>query len=399
MARRRKKQESPSINFLAAAEAISKEKGIDREEICEVVEQALASAYKKSSKNNYDLTVSIDRTTGNINAYYARTIVEEVKNPSTEISLKEAKVLEPDAAVGGEIRTKVETKDFSRIATQNAKQQIIQKMKEAERKIISEKYMNKKDEMVTGIIHRDEYRDVKRKVGGQTVIEQNRVLYVNIGKAEGILTSQNQIAGEHYYTGMRLKVYVVDVNPTPRGPQIILSRTHKNLIKRLFEEEVSEVAEGVVEIKSVSREAGSRSKMAVWTDDEHVDPVGTCIGPKGMRIQNILNEIGNEKIDIIKWDEDPVKYIKNALAPADVISVKILETEENGRNSALAVVDDSQLSLAIGKDGQNVRLAARLTGWKIDIKSKSKMEELEREELELAEEGETAEESEQLDIE
>ena len=398
MARGRKKQESQTINFLAAADAISKDKGIDREEICVLVEQALASAYKKSSKNNYDLTVNIDRVTGEIKASYSKTIVEEVTNPATEISLKEALALDKDAQIGGEIVTKVDTRDFSRIATQNAKQQIIQKLKEAERKIISETYMSKKDEMVMGVIHRDEYRDFKRKVGGQTVIEQNRVLYVNVGKAEGILNSQNQVPNEHYYTGMRLKVYVVDVNPTPRGPQIILSRTHKNLIKRLFEEEVTEVADGTVEIKSVSREAGSRSKMAVYTEDEHIDPVGTCIGPKGLRIQNVLNEIGSEKIDIIKWDEDPVRYIKNALAPADVISVKILETEEEGRNSALAVVDDSQLSLAIGKDGQNVRLAARLTGWKIDIKSKSSMDQL-KEELEVTEAAQEATEEEQLDLE
>lgn len=398
MARGRKKQESQTINFLAAADAISKDKGIDREEICVLVEQALASAYKKSSKNNYDLTVNIDRVTGEIKASYSKTIVEEVTNPATEISLKEALALDKDAQIGGEIVTKVDTRDFSRIATQNAKQQIIQKLKEAERKIISETYMSKKDEMVMGVIHRDEYRDFKRKVGGQTVIEQNRVLYVNVGKAEGILNSQNQVPNEHYYTGMRLKVYVVDVNPTPRGPQIILSRTHKNLIKRLFEEEVTEVADGTVEIKSVSREAGSRSKMAVYTEDEHIDPVGTCIGPKGLRIQNVLNEIGSEKIDIIKWDEDPVRYIKNALAPADVISVTILETEEEGRNSALAVVDDSQLSLAIGKDGQNVRLAARLTGWKIDIKSKSSMDQL-KEELEVTEAAQEATEEEQLDLE
>lgn len=398
MARGRRKQESQTINFLAAADAISKDKGIDREEICVLVEQALASAYKKSSKNNYDLTVNIDRVTGEIKASYSKTIVEEVSNPATEISLKEALALDKDAQIGGEIVTKVDTRDFSRIATQNAKQQIIQKLKEAERKIISETYMSKKDEMVMGVIHRDEYRDFKRKVGGQTVIEQNRVLYVNVGKAEGILNSQNQVPNEHYYTGMRLKVYVVDVNPTPRGPQIILSRTHKNLIKRLFEEEVTEVADGTVEIKSVSREAGSRSKMAVYTEDEHIDPVGTCIGPKGLRIQNVLNEIGSEKIDIIKWDEDPVRYIKNALAPADVISVKILETEEEGRNSALAVVDDSQLSLAIGKDGQNVRLAARLTGWKIDIKSKSSMDQL-KEELEVTEAAQEATEEEQLDLE
>ena len=396
---RRKKQESQTINFLAAAEAISKEKGIDREEICVVVEQALASAYKKSSKNSYELDVKIDRVTGDINASYSRTIVEEVTNPSTEISLKEALALDKNAEVGGEIVTPVDTKDFSRIATQNAKQQIIQKLKEAERKVISETYMNKKDEMVVGVIHRDEYRDVKRKIGGQTVIEQHRVLYVNVGKAEGILNSQNQIENEHYYTGMRLKVYVVDVKPTPKGPQIILSRTHKGLIKRLFEEEVAEVADGTVEIKSISREAGSRSKMAVYTSDEHIDPVGTCIGPKGLRIQNVLNEIGNEKIDIIKWDEDPVRYIKNALAPADVISVQILETDEEGRNSALAVVDDSQLSLAIGKDGQNVRLAARLTGWKIDIKSRSSMEQLRQESLEIEEAVEEPDQEDQLELE
>ena len=189
------------------------------------------------------------------------------------------------------------------------------------------------------------------------------------------MNSQNQVKSEHYHPGMRLKVYVADVIITTRGPQIILSRTHPGLVKRLFEEEVAEIADGIVEIKSISREAGSRSKLAVYSEDEQIDPVGTCIGPKGIRIQNVLNEIGEEKIDIIKWSEDPVEYIKNALAPAEVLRVDILQTEENdGKNSAMVVVDDSQLSLAIGKDGQNVRLAARLTGWKIDIKSKSKFE-------------------------
>ena len=198
------------------------------------------------------------------------------------------------------------------------------------------------------------------------------------------MNSQNQVRSEHYHPGMRLKVYVSDVILTPKGPQIILSRTHPGLIRRLFEEEVAEISDGIVEIKSISREAGSRSKMAVYTADDQIDPVGTCIGPKGFRIQNVLNEIGDEKIDIIKYSEDPVEYIKNALAPADVLRVDILQTEEeDGKNSAAVVVDDSQLFLAIGKDGQNVRLAARLTGWKIDIKSKSSVQEEIKDDIEV----------------
>ncbi len=354
---------------------IKKSKGIDKEEIIVAVEQALVAAYKKDTRTNVDLVVNINRVSGAIDAFYSKEIVEEVEDEDKEISLHEALVLDKNAILGGNVVTHIDPKGFGRIATQNAKQLIIQKLKESERNIISDTFMKKKDEMVTGVIQREEYKDIKKMIHGEPVIEQNRIIHIDLGKAEGIMNSQNQVKAEHYHPGMRLKVYVSDVIITPRGPQIILSRTHPGLVRRLFEEEVAEIADGIVEIKSISREAGSRSKLAVYTSDEQIDPVGTCIGPKGFRIQNVLNEIGDEKIDVIKWSEDPVEYIKNALAPAEVLKVDILQTEEaDGKNVAMVVVDDTQLSLAIGKDGQNVRLAARLTGWKIDIKSKSQFD-------------------------
>lgn len=376
MARKKKQEADHSLkDFIEALDEINKSKGIDKEEIIVAVEQALVAAYKKDTRSNVDLVVNINRTTGAIDAFYSKEIVEEVEDEDKEISLHEALVLDKSAVLGGSVITHIDPKGFGRIATQNAKQLIIQKLKESERNIISNTFMKKKDEMVSGVIQREEYKEVKKMIHGEPVIEQNRIIHIDLGKAEGIMNSQNQVKSEHYHPGMRLKVYVADVIITTRGPQIILSRTHPGLVKRLFEEEVAEISDGVVEIKSISREAGSRSKLAVYSEDEQIDPVGTCIGPKGIRIQNVLNEIGEEKIDIIKWSEDPVEYIKNALAPAEVLKVDILQTEENdGKNSAMVVVDDSQLSLAIGKDGQNVRLAARLTGWKIDIKSKSKFE-------------------------
>lgn len=374
MARKKTKADNSLRDFISALDEINKTKGIDKEEIITAIEAAMSVAYKKDTKSNVEVTVNINRETGKITAFSSRQIVEEVEDPDTQISIKEALTLSQDAQIGGELITKIDPKGFGRIATQNAKQLIIQKLKESERNIISDSFSKQKDEMISGYIQREEYREVKKMVNGEPVIEQQRIIHVDLGKAEGILNYINQVKGEHYHPGMRLKVYVADVIVTPKGPQIILSRTHPGLIKRLFEEEVVEIAEGLVEIKSISREAGSRSKIAVYTSDEQIDPVGTCIGPKGFRIQNVLKEIGEEKIDIIKWNEDPKEYIKNALAPANVLNVEILEETEEKR-VARVVVDDSQLSLAIGKDGQNVRLAARLTGWKIDIKSKSKFEE------------------------
>ena len=385
MARKKKQAEDNSFkDFIEALDEINKTKGIDKEEIIVAVEQALVAAYKKDTRTNVDLVVNINRVSGAIDAFYSKQIVEEVEDEDREISLHEALVLDKSAVLGASMVTHIDPKGFGRIATQNAKQLIIQKLKESERNIISNTFMKKKDEMVTGVIQRGEYKEMRKMVHGEPIKEQNRIIHIDLGKAEGIMNSQNQVRSEHYHPGMRLKVYVSDVILTPKGPQIILSRTHPGLIRRLFEEEVAEISDGIVEIKSISREAGSRSKMAVYTADDQIDPVGTCIGPKGFRIQNVLNEIGDEKIDIIKYSEDPVEYIKNALAPADVLRVDILQTEEeDGKNSAAVVVDDSQLSLAIGKDGQNVRLAARLTGWKIDIKSKSSVQEEIKDDIEV----------------
>lgn len=377
MARRKsKKVEDTSLkDFIEALNEISKTKGINKDEIIEAVESAIVLAYKKDSKTDEEVIVNINPETGALKIYSTKEIVEEVEDADTQISLDEVREYDSTAEIGDTVQFDIEPKDFGRIATQNAKQLIIQKLKESERNIVSETFMKKKDEMITGHIQREEYRDTRKMVDGEPVFEQQKIIHIDLGKAEGIMNSVNQVKGEHYHPGMRLKVYVADVIITPRGPQIILSRTHPGLIKRLFEEEVVEIDEGVVEIKSVAREAGSRTKIAVSSNEKQIDPVGTCIGPKGFRIQNILRELGNEKIDIIKWSKDPKEYIKNALAPANVLKVIVNETEdEDGRNAATVVVEDSQLSLAIGKDGQNVRLAARLTGWKIDIKSQSDYE-------------------------
>ncbi len=372
MAKKSAVKENPLKDFIEALDEISKTKGIDKEEIILAVESAMVVAYKKDTKSEEDVRVNIDRNSGVIDVYSVREVVEEVSDEDLEISVEEAKEIDPHVELGDSVQTKIEPRDFGRIATQNAKQLIIQKIKESERNIVSDNFSKKKDEILTGFIQREEYRDVKKTVDGQTVIEKQKIIHIDLGKAEGILNNVNQVKSEIYYPGMRLKVYLADVNITPKGPQIILSRTHPGLVKRLFENEVSEIADGTVEIKAISREAGSRTKMAVHSDNPKIDPVGTCIGPKGFRIQNIINEIGDEKIDIIKWSDDPMEYIKNALSPASVISVEI-ENEEEKKMSV--VVSEDQLSLAIGKDGQNVRLAARLTGYKIDIKSSMKLSE------------------------
>ncbi len=368
MARKKKEKIDTSlVDFIEALEEINKTKGIDKEIIIEAVEAAMVMAYKKNSKTNEDVEVNIDRNTGQMRVFTIKEVVSEVTDEDKQISLEEARKTYEEIEEGDRIETDIEPKTFGRIATQNAKQLIIQKLKDAERTMISEEFLQKKDEMLTGFIQREEYKEVRTGING--VSERQVIIHVDLGRAEGIINHANQVKSESYYPGMRLKVYVSDVIVTPRGPQIILSRTHSGLVKRLFEEEVIEISEGIVEIKSIAREAGSRTKMAVFSLDPQVDPVGTCIGPKGFRIQNVLREIGDEKVDVIKWSKDPEEFIKNALSPASVLKIDILE--EDGKQYARAIVEDSQLSLAIGKDGQNVRLAARVTGWKIDIKSKS----------------------------
>lgn len=343
-------------DFIDALDEIQRIKGIDKEELICAVEAALISAYKKDYKGGQNVKVEIDRETGIMTVFTLKTVVEEVENPLEEISLADAQAINSEHVLEDIVEIEIDPKDFGRVAAQNAKQLILQRIKEAERNMIFDTYFEKKDELVTGTVQRVEKSDV----------------YVNLGKTEGIMNYLNQIPSEHYYPGMRIKVYITDVIKTNKGPQIFLSRSHPGLIKRLFEFEIPEIYDGSIEIMSISREAGNRTKIAVLSKEEGVDAVGACVGHKGTRIQNILTEIGDERIDVVEYSEDPEIYIKNALNPA---TAKIVKTNEEER-SALVVVDDSQLSLAIGKDGQNVRLAAKLSGWKIDIKNEEQYAEL-----------------------
>ena len=359
-------------DFIDALDEIQRIKGIDKEELICAVEAALISAYKKDYKGGQNVKVEIDRETGVMTVFTLKTVVEEVENPLEEISLADAQVLNSEYELEDIVEIEIDPKDFGRVAAQNAKQLILQRIKEAERNMIFDTYFEKKDELVTGTVQRVEKSDV----------------YVNLGKTEGIMNYLNQIPSEHYYPGMRIKVYITDVIKTNKGPQIFLSRSHPGLIKRLFEFEIPEIYDGSIEIMSISREAGNRTKIAVLSKEEGIDAVGACVGHKGTRIQNILTEIGDERIDVVEYSEDPEVYIKNALNPA---TAKIVKTNEEER-SALVVVDDSQLSLAIGKDGQNVRLAAKLSGWKIDIKNEEQYAELMDEPVEDESAGETKKE-------
>ncbi len=343
-------------NFMEALDEIERTKGIDKEEIISAVEAALVSAYKRDYKGAQNVRVEIDRETGETDVYAQREVVEEMTDELNEISLEEAKKLSLAYELGDMVEFAVDPMDFGRVAAQNAKQLILQRLKESERNIVFDTYLEKKDEIITGSVQRTDRNNV----------------YVNLGKAEGTMNFQNQMPGEQYFSGMRLKVYVSDVVKTNKGSQIYVSRTHPMLIKRLFEMEIPEIFDGVVEIKSIAREAGSRTKIAVYAQNPDIDAVGACVGQKGMRIQNILNELVFERIDVVLYNDDPVIYIMNAISPAQVIEVKLNEETR----TALVVVDDSQLSLAIGKEGQNVRLAAKLTGWKIDIKTPEQMEEM-----------------------
>lgn len=340
-----------NAEFMQAFEQLGKEKGIAPEVLFDAIEAALISAYKRNFGSAQNVRVSLDRNTGEIHVYARKNVVEEVSDPRLELSLKEAKAIDPRYEVEDVVELEVTPKNFGRIAAQTAKQVVVQRIREAERGMIYEEFSNRESDIVTGIVQR---------------IEQKNV-YIDLGKAEAVLAPSEQIPDEIYKHGDRLKTYIVEVKKTTKGPQILVSRTHPGLLKRLFELEVPEIHDGVVELKSVAREPGLRSKIAVYSRDETVDPVGSCVGHKGMRVQTIVNELKGEKIDIVKWNADPAKYIANALSPARVISVEVHEAEKMSR----VVVPDYQLSLAIGKEGQNARLAAKLTGWKIDIKSES----------------------------
>jgi transcription termination/antitermination protein NusA len=340
-----------NAEFMQAFEQLGKEKGIAPEILFDAIEAALISAYKRNFSSAQNVRVSLDRDSGEIHVYARKTVVDVSKDPRLEITLDEAKAIDPRYELEDVVEMEVTPKNFGRIAAQTAKQVVVQRIREAERGIIYEEFSSRESDIVTGIVQR---------------IEQKNV-YIDLGKAEAILTPSEQIPGEIYRHGDRLKTYIIEVKKTTKGPQILVSRTHPGLLKRLFELEVPEIHDGIVEIKSVAREPGLRSKISVHSRDENVDPVGACVGHKGMRVQTIVNELKGEKIDIVKWNTDPGKYIANALSPAKVVSVDVNETEKTSR----VIVPDYQLSLAIGKEGQNARLAAKLTSWKIDIKSES----------------------------
>lgn len=353
--------------FVGALRELTKEKGICEDLLFTTIQDAMVAAYKKNYANintsAQNVKVDIDRESGEIRVYAQKIVVDEVYDDVTEISLEEAKELSPKNEVDDVVDIEVTPKNFGRVAAQLAKQVVTQRIKEAERSVIYDEYKEKEFDIITGTILR----------------KDKGMVFVNLGKLEGIIGPNEQIPNEEYKFNERLKLYIVEVKNGSKGPQIHVSRTHPGLVKRLFELEVPEIFEGVVEIKSISREAGSRSKIAVYSNDEEVDPMGACVGPKGCRVQSIVNELKNEKIDIIKWSKNPEEFIANALSPAKVLSVSV--NEEN--KSAKVIVDDNQLSLAIGKEGQNVRLAAKLTNWKIDIKSKSQKEALDEEEERL----------------
>ena len=348
-------------DFIRALKELVKEKGISEELIFTTIEDAMVAAYKKNYANAntsaQNVRVSMDRETGEIKVFSQKVVCEEVYDDVTEISLEDAKEIDPRYKEDDIVEIEVTPRNFGRVAAQLAKQVVTQRIKEAERKIIYDEFKEKEKDIIQGIVIR----------------KDKDMVYVDLGKREGVLTVKEQIEGESYNFNDRLKLYIVEVKEGSKGPQIHVSRTHPNLVKRLFELEVPEIFNGTVEIKSISREAGSRSKIAVYSNDESVDPMGACVGPKGTRVQKIVEELKNEKIDIVKRSKEPVEYIANALSPAVVKSVEVDEETK----SAKVVVDDKQLSLAIGKEGQNVRLAAKLTNWKIDINSVSQVENIE----------------------
>ena len=335
--------------FIRAIEELEKEKGISKEVLIEAIELALVSAYKKNYGTSQNVRVSIDNEEGDIDVFMRKDVVEEVTDDLIEISLSDAIEIDPRYVAGDIIEYQVTPRDFGRIAAQTAKQVVVQRIREAERGMVFDDYVNRQGEIATGVVQRI----------------SNETVFVNLGKAEGILAVTEQVPGETYTVNNRIKVYIMDVKKTTKGPQIYLSRSHPGIVKKLFELEVPEIQDGSVEIKNISREAGSRSKIAVYTDDENIDPVGACVGTRGNRVQNIVDELFGEKVDIITYSDDPEVFISKVLSPAKVEKVVLFEDEK----SAIAVVPDYQLSLAIGKEGQNVRLAAKLCGWKIDIKS------------------------------
>jgi len=350
--------ELDGAEFFASIAQIEKEKGIKPGYMIEKITQALTSAYRRDHEGVGDnLTVEANPETGTVRMFLKKDVVEAVDNPGTEISLEEARQSLPRAELGDVVRIEIKPKNFGRIAAQTARQVIIQGIREAEQSMVFDEFTSREHELLTGIITRIDPRSgavsLRITSGGEYT--------------DAYLGANEQVKGESYQEGQRLKVYVVEVRKATRGPQVLISRTHPGLVKRLFESEVPEIYDGTVEVKSIAREAGSRTKLAVWSSDPNVDPIGACVGPRHQRIDNVLSELHGEKVDIIQYSEEVEKYIAAALSPADVISVIPLEEGKSCR----VVVPDEQLSLAIGKEGQNARLAAKLTGYKIDIKPAS----------------------------
>ena len=340
-----------SNELLEALNILEQEKNISKETLLEAIENSLVTACKNHFGKSDNVKVEIDPETCAFSCYQEKTVVDTVEDPVEEISLADAHKVNGNYQLGDIVRVEVKSKEFGRIATQNAKNVILQKIREEERKVIFDEYNSKEKDVVTGVVQRYIGKNVS----------------INLGKADALLTESEQIKGEVFKPTERIKVYILEVKSTSKGPKILVSRTHPDLVKRLFEKEVAEIQDGTVEIKNIVREAGSRTKMAVWSNDKNVDPVGACVGLNGARVNAIVNDLKGEKIDIINWNEDPCVFIENALSPSKVVSVAV-DVEEK---SAEVVVPDYQLSLAIGKEGQNARLAARLTGYKIDIKSES----------------------------
>ena len=343
--------------FIEALNELEKERGIKKDYLLESLEAALVTAYKRNFDSVDNVKVTIDDVTGEIHIYSVRTVVEVSEDPLLEIGLEDAKKIDSNYNIGDVVNLEIRPKDFGRIAAQTAKQVVIQKIREVERDMTYNEYNEKKGEVVTGLI---------QKADGGIVV-------MNLGKLEGVMPNKEQVPTEEYKVNDKIRAYVVDVQRGSKGnPQVIVSRSNKDFVRKLFEFEIPEIYEGLIEIKGISRDAGSRTKVAVYSKNENIDPVGSCVGQKGIRIQNIINELNGEKIDVIEWNQDPAIYIAAALLPAEVMAVDIKEDEK----FAQVVVADNQLSLAIGKAGQNARLAAKLTNWKIDIKSESQMREI-----------------------
>ncbi|MGI6085658.1 MAG: transcription termination factor NusA [Acetivibrionales bacterium] len=342
-----------SAELLFALDQLEKEKGIDKEILIDAIEQALISAYKRNFGSAQNVEVTIERNTGEIRVYALKTIVEEVTDSAIEMSLDQAKRFGPDFEVGDMVEVEVTPKKFGRIAAQTAKQVVMQRIREAERGLIFDEFSNREEDIVNGVVSRFDRKNI----------------IIDLGRVEAVLPPSEQTPGEKYNVHDRIKIYVINVKKTNKSPQIYVSRTHPGLVKRLLELEVPEIADGTVEIKTIAREAGSRTKIAIFSRNENVDPVGACVGQRGGRIRAIVDELKGEMIDVIKWSSNTEEYIAASLSPAKVLQVDL--DEEN--KVARVVVPDFQLSLAIGKEGQNARLAAKLTGWKIDIKSESQL--------------------------